>query len=300
MTALPRTRLFAVLEYLGAAPFTRARRERGADEFLLGHHRYALALLLLLVVVALLYLVGIALVTVAIMTSRELYEHYHLEGQTLSILRKFFLAWAVFYCFAMGTAALGREAYLPVVWRLTARPRVLQVSAWFWRGVIVLVLCTLSFAAYAGTKLRSDAAPGKAYFVYEDGGRFPRWLFALGFYPMARAAEQRFGPGNAVLLHVSKDALHRAFHEATFIFMGTHGVHDGILVPDGLFRVSDVQPGEANPSLQYIYMSGCDQGAGWEQALAPAHVVTFDRLTSVAEHVWWMWFTGPQTIRGLK
>lgn len=294
-------RLRAALEYLGLAPFTHRRRGGGEPRgFVDGHHRYALALLLILVGVFILYALGIALVTIAIMTSRTLYEDYHIEGHVLGLLRKFVLAWGVFWAFSLGTALFGKEAYLPLVGALLKRPRVLVFSARLWMAILLLALFTGLFATYAGTKVRDDARPGKAYFLYENGNRFPRWLFAIGFYPMALAAEQRFGPGNAVMLRVDRESLHRGLREASFIFLGTHGMHQGILVPDGLFKIQDVATGEANPGLQFVYMSGCDQGAGWEDVFKPARVVTFNRLTSVAEHIWWMWIDGPGIIRGLQ
>lgn len=289
----------ALLEYLGAAPLLHVFRQTPRGAFAEGHHAHALALLLVLAGVALLYLVGILLVTAAIMISRSLYEDYHIEGHVLSLLRKMFLAWAVFWAFAIGTALLGREAYLPVVWRLARRARLLAFAAWLWLAIFAVGVSTAAFATHAATKVRDDAAPGTVYILYEDGHFFPRWLFHLGFYPIARAAEDRFGPGQAVMLRVTRESLRRGLSEATFIFLGTHGMREGILVPDGFFKVSDVEPAAVNPSLRYVYMSGCDQGAGWETAFAPAKVITFDRLTTVLEHIWWIWFDGPAIVRGL-
>lgn len=293
-------RLLAAAEYLGLAAFTHRRREAApADDFVAGHHRHALALLLCFLGVIALYAIGIAVVTVAIMNNRAMYEEYHLESHVLSGLRKVFLAWAVFWGFAIATALLGREAYLPGLWRIANWPRVMRAAARVWLAIFVLLATTACFALFASTKVRQDTTPAKVHLLYENAGRFPRWLFAIGFYPMARAAEERFGPGQVVLQRVTRESLHRALHEARFAFLGTHGMHQGILVPDGFFKVSDVTPGEVNPDLKFVYMAGCDQGAGWETAFAPAKVISYNRLTSVAEHIWWMWFDGPRTLREL-
>lgn len=293
-------RLLAAAEYLGLAAFTHRQRGAAADnDFVAGHHRHALALMLGFLGVIVLYVVGIAFVTVAIMNNRALYEEYHLESHVLSALRKVFLAWAVFWCFALVTAMLGREAYLPGLWRIVHRPRLMRGTARVWLGLFILLGVTFCFAAYATTKVRQDDAPAKVHLLYENAGRFPRWLFAIGFYPMANAAERRFGPGQVILQRVTRESLHRSLHEASFVFLGTHGMHQGILVPDGFFKVSDVTPGEVNQDLKFVYMAGCDQGAGWETAFAPAKVISYNRLTSVAEHVWWMWFDGPRAVREL-
>lgn len=295
-----RDRLAAAADYLCLAPLQLPQRELFTDRFRDAHHRFALAMFFLLLVVVALYAAGIAVVTAAIMIDRSWYEDWHIEFKVLGILRKVFLAWGVFWLFAMATALLGREAYLPVVWRLALRTRLLLATAWVWRALYAVFLCVGLFAAHADGKLRQDARPGKVYILYEDGHRFPRWLFDIGFYPIARAAEQRFGPGEAVMLRVTKDSLHRAAKEATFLFLGTHGMKQGILVPEGFFRATDIAHDEVNPGLQYVYMSGCDQATDWEEAFAPAKVVTFDRLTTVVEHILWMWFDGPDVVRGLR
>ncbi|MBI2432466.1 MAG: hypothetical protein HYV26_06305 [Candidatus Hydrogenedentes bacterium] len=57
-----------------------------------------------------------------------------------------------------------------------------------------------------------------------------------------------------------------------------------------------------NPSLHFVYLAGCDSGTlrqEWEKAFAPAHVYTYDRLTAVAEHAWWLWTEGPEAVREL-
>lgn len=289
-------RLRAVAAYAGLAPFV----PPSANAYVEGHRRHALVLMLCFVGVVLLYALGFALVTVAIMLSRSLYSDYHIESHVLNALRKVFLVWGVFWLFAMGTALLGREAYLPLVWRLAQRAALLRRTAWLWRGLYTLALLLALFIAYAGTKVREDATPGKVYLLYEDAKVMPRWLFTLGNFPLARAAEDRFGPGQAVMLRLTREHLLRALREGTFIFLGSHGMTQGILMPDGFFELHDVPDNGVNATLQYVYMSGCDQGSGWREAFAPAEVITYDRLTTVAEHIWWMWFDGPGVIRGLK
>jgi hypothetical protein len=52
-----------------------------------------------------------------------------------------------------------------------------------------------------------------------------------------------------------------------------------------------------------VYNSACDSGskAGeWEQALAPAEVRTFGRLSAVIEHLLWLWSEGPRRVREME
>ena len=56
----------------------------------------------------------------------------------------------------------------------------------------------------------------------------------------------------------------------------------------------------AGKSLRLVYNTACDGGAKaelWEAALAPAEVKTFDRLSTVAEHIVWLWSGGPERMR---
>jgi hypothetical protein len=59
-------------------------------------------------------------------------------------------------------------------------------------------------------------------------------------------------------------------------------------------------PGE---DLQFVYVTACDGGskaAEWEQALAPAEVRTFGRLSAVLEHLLWLWSDGPRRVREME
>ena len=56
-------------------------------------------------------------------------------------------------------------------------------------------------------------------------------------------------------------------------------------------------------STRLVYITGCDSGAKarlWEAAFAPAEVKTFDRLSTVAEHIVWLWVDGPERVRELE
>ena len=57
------------------------------------------------------------------------------------------------------------------------------------------------------------------------------------------------------------------------------------------------------PRLRLIYLTACDGGqkaTQWEEVFAPAHVISFDRLSAVLEHVYWLWRAGPSEIRALR
>ena len=81
-----------------------------------------------------------------------------------------------------------------------------------------------------------------------------------------------------------------------------HGDSEGISTVDkvpppgvGVYRVppTSIPAAMHGRDLQFVYLSECYSGTKapeWEQVLAPAEVVTFDRLSGPMEHLWWLWF----------
>jgi len=294
------TRLVALAFYLGAAPLCTWSPRVRANPVLHHHQRQALALQLCFGLVLLLFILGVLLVSWLMVNDRWWYEEVKIESWILSITRKFFLAWAVFWGFA-ATAALRADQWeMPILARIAKRPRLLSATAIALIATYATLLLAAGVAAHASSITRSDPAPGRVYMVYDDLDQYPRWLFALGFYRMANAADAKWGRGSAVLLKLTPENINRALREGTLVFIGSHGMDDGLLIPGGAFyTAADLPPEGPGPNLRYLYMAGCDQPAAWQSALAPAQVVSFDRLTAVVEHINWLWFQGPRILRQL-
>ena len=143
---------------------------------------------------------------------------------------------------------------------------------------------------------------GAVYMVYEDNGIFPRWLFALAFYPMARAAESTYGKDSAVLIKISRATVAKALAEGHVVFVGSHGTRKGLMLHNDWLLPKDIAALPKNPSLKFVYLTGCDSGdqrEAWTSAFAPADVVTYDRLSASLEHAWWLWFSGPEKVRAM-
>ena len=160
-------------------------------------------------------------------------------------------------------------------------------------------------------------------------GLVPRWVFNLGFYRISRAATERWGPGSVVVAPLDEHHLELALQHGRFIFLACHGRDGDIGTSDLLIVAPPLDAPELDgpnrglwvgrrdvdrhqepwtglrkgPSLQLVYNTACDSGVNaerWENALAPAEVKTFDRLSTVAEHIVWLWGTGPERVRGLE
>jgi hypothetical protein len=190
-------------------------------------------------------------------------------------------------------------------------------------------LLIVAIAVHASTLSRQDDEPASAYLLYDDMGIVPRWVFNVGFYRIARAATERWGPGSVVVAPLDEHHLRLALDNGKFVFLACHGRDGDIVTPyisifphplitreleqwkhEVRVIICDTgdpyQPWTALPSarsLQLVYNSACDGGAKaeqWEAAFAPAEVKTFDRLSTVAEHIVWLWYDGPDRVRTME
>jgi len=169
-------------------------------------------------------------------------------------------------------------------------------------AVYLFFLTLIPFAVHASLLVPANRESGAVYMVYEDNGIFPRWLFALAFYPMARAAESTYGKDSAVLIKISRATVARALAEGHVVFVGSHGTRKGLMLHNDWLLPKDIAALPKNKSLKFVYLTGCDSGdqrEAWTAAFAPADVVTYDRLSASLEHAWWLWFSGPEKVRAM-
>lgn len=288
--------------YLGLLPlFSLVPRWRASD-FLAHHYRQAAILFgVLLALVAV--LAGTLLVlSYLLVYHREFYEGTRLEVHSLGLVRKFFLAWSVFWAFGLGMALLGAARPMPLIHRLARREKVVRAACLGVGAVYLLLLALVPVAIHASSLVPVTRETGSVYMVYEDNRIFPRWLFALAFYPMARAAESTYGPGSAVLLKISRETVAQALAGGRVVFVGSHGTSRGLMLHNDWLLPKDLAAVPKNEGLKFVYLTGCDSGDqrdAWVNALAPADVITYDRLSASLEHAWWLWFRGPAKVRAV-
>ncbi len=289
----------AVLVYFGLAPFFTPWLRHRRDSLAAHHARQSDALFLLLYTIILLFAATVAVLSVVMLRNRAVYDAGHYEAWTLSIFRKLLIAWAVFWVYGLGLAVSRSRSDIPWIGGLgRLRGTVLVRLALAATFLFIFVGGALSARASA---LAPEAAhPAKACLLYEDvDGRYPRWLFALGYYPAIEAAHRRWG-GDVSLRRLTRENLLAATGEAEFLFIGSHGMTQGILLQSGFVTPADVYAAGEHPQLRFVYLAGCDSGAmkkGWEDAFAPARVVTQEGLTPLVQHIAWLWFSAPTAVR---
>jgi uncharacterized membrane protein len=327
-------RLAAAVYYFGLAPVLRPLRFRRDDPFVQHHAAQALATILVLLAVLLggfLYLLGLSYLLVY---RRDLYECLPPMGRLAAPVRDtllftpVLLAWLLLWLGGLLLALVGSRHTLPLIGRVARRPLLLRLA--FAGNVSLLVVAALTtvLALHASSLTRDDDKPAAVYLLYDDMGFVPRWVMNVGFYRISLAAQERWGPGNVVVAPLDQHHLELALRHGRFVYLACHGVDGEITTSElritpppraeagetpmqGLYVANDdAEHGcgpwtllEAGPNLRLVYNSACDSGRKadeWEQALAPAEVRTFGRLSAVVEHLVWLWSEGPRRVREME
>ena len=307
-------RLLALAAYLGLAPFLLRHAVAGSSassdaaptrgQYLAQHIRQAQTLFAVLAGLILLYGVVILCMSAMLVFRRDFYEDTMIPFYLADGLKKLFLSWGVFWGFSVLLALLGSTRPVLLISRLAQQPRVLDFGRRATYGGYALLLMLGLLAAHASWTVRPlpGTAP-KAVMLYDDMDLFPRWVFALGFYRIARAANAQWGPGQADVRPFTRRNLGEVQQHASFLFLATHGTEEGLQLEHGKLTPEAVMAmPSATMALDFVYITGCDSGAqqaAWEAAFAPAEVITFDRLSAIVEHIWWLWMRGPEVIRSL-
>ena len=244
----------------------------------------------------------------------------------LILLGALFLMWITL----LGLALAGSSRQMPLLKHLTRRPRIIRFSSLANSFALALIL-PISVLAFQATSMTRPCHEGAdVYFLYDEGVWVPRWAFALGLYRVSRQAEHNWGKGCTVLDSLNKDNLRQAFASGKVVILATHG-QEGCAITYYAPEYLCVGPpdtgtaDEKNSSrflrmkvlgrdnkwskwenvavdgkLRLAYIFACYSGqraSQWEEHLAPAKVITYNRVSTVFDHAYWFAFTGPAELR---
>jgi hypothetical protein len=326
-------RLVAITFYLGLAPLLRPFRFDRSDSFLRHHSAHALATILTFFAAVLGSLLVWLALSYLLVYQRDLYEGIPALGLDIPVrdgllISPFFVAWLPAWLGGLVVALLGSRRTLPVIGRLTRRPFLLRMAFAGNTALLAVVAIITAIALHASSLNRDDDEPAAVYVLYDDMGFVPRWAINVGFYRISLAARDRWGPGNVVVAPLDEHHLRLALHHGKFVFLACHGADGEItmsrlrIAPPALagadvptakgLCIANVDADDrrgpwtflkAEQNLRFVYNAACDCGTKsgeWQQALAPAEVQTFGRLSAVVEHVVWLWSAGPRRIREME
>lgn len=168
-----------------------------------------------------------------------------------------------------------------------------------------LIIITVIILAFHSSYIVGDEEEeADVYMLYDDMGYIPRWVFTLGFYPESVVARKSLGDDSVVVVPFTKNTLNEALSNGKLVYIASHGAEGFMVLQDGeLLWPSDIHTNLVGDDLQYVYLSGCDTGAlhnEWQDAFGPVDIKTFDRLSTVVEHIKWLLIDGPKIINSLE
>lgn len=298
------SRFLAAACYLGLAPLLPRSALQRRHPYVQHHHQQALALGGLF-----LFMLGLSLVVSLVCSyllafERVFYESFSVEtcGNALSGIGA--VVFMVALLAGLVQALCNSRRGIPLIRRLVRRRRLVALSRGGCLSVEAGLVFIVAMTIHAGTLTRDLGKPGRAYMLYIDEGVLPPWLFDLGFYRIALAATERWGMGSVVVTPLSYHSFEDAVAHGEFVFVCSHG-RDGAIWYDQTKVI--IQPDahvaeRVGPGLRFIYLTACDGGRKedqWREVFAPAEVKTFDRLSAVLEHIYWLWVRGPRVIEDL-
>ena len=215
-----------------------------------------------------------------------------------------------------------RPVYLPFVKKIFSSKRF---SSFF----LICGLLSQSLYIFTGTTLikankivNQSVNPAEVYILYNGNfatpfgiSKFPEAIFKIGMYPIIREASIRWGVQSVKVIPLTFINFTEALNNGKLIYLATHGVDGYIYMEDNPFigiipkDYEQLEPVEIqemlqqHDNLQFVYIAACFAGnadPSWEEFFAPAQVISFNRISWVIEHVYWIWVDGPRVIQSLQ
>jgi hypothetical protein len=231
----------------------------------------------------------------------------------------------------IGSCLAGSSRELPVLTRLARRPRIVRLTfALNSLGLIFLALLPV-LAIHAISLTRTNREGAAVYVLYDEAIPIPRWAWAVGFYRITSQAQRKWGADSTVLERLNQETLRTALTNGKVLIFATHGSEGYLLANNSTICIGPPAMGttneldkphylgicaltadkkwspwemlEAGHQLRLVYVAGCDSGkkaAQWTEHLSPARVITFNRLSSLIEHAYWVTIAAPAEIKQLQ
>lgn len=335
-TARPSDRLLSVVCYLGLSPLVRLCRS-SKTPFFQHHQTQAMAALFIALAVFGTIVLFDTAETIVFICFPAFGEYLANRLGSYANWLEFalwvpILAVAVLWISLIGLAIAGSTWPVPLLTRLTRRPRIVRLCSIANTLVFVFIPLIAVFAIYATSLTQRSCAGASVYFLYDEGIPVPRWGYAMGLCRVALQAQRNWGKERTVLDRLNKETLRTALADGKIVIIATHGGNGractyyapeklGIAPPDSgtvdaklssrFLRTSVLGPDnkwgqwedvEVNSGVRLVYLFACEAGkreSQWEEHLAPAKVIAYDRASTVWDHAYWFAWSGPAQMKRL-
>lgn len=325
-----KTQLLSVAAYFGLAPFLWFSGVARQQNHVLKHHtRHSLGFAFLLLIAVVLYEIVFfsGYVFIVHVWKPSLEEFYaasprvdmsNMVGDITALLAGVYCA--VGWMISLAGASRGRTPKIPLLSSLFTRTPVTQVGL-YWSLFLELLILVFVGMGIRSAKIASLPPPkdAKVYVLYTKGGYLPvpglfetftppRWFMTLGFYPLVQAGMQKYGEEGVAVLPLTPESFGEAIQHGKFIFVASHGgsvpgSFSLSISPHIQYLPKDIELSRVGEDLQFVYFAGCFTGkleTEWKETLGIDQAVLFDRLSSVDEHMMWVWFKSASVIADLK
>lgn len=220
----------------------------------------------------------------------------------------------------VGLALAGSMWPVPLPKRLSRKHWPLRISLFANSAPLTMVPFVAAGAMWATSLTRRNVENAKVYFLYDEGIAVPRWGYALGLYRISAQAQRNWGKGSTVLDRLNKQTLRTALASGRVVILATHGdggyaatyfapeilgvwpaaigvtdetkntrfLRIGVLGADNEWGRSENI--KVNDQLQLAYVFACNarkKASQWQEHLAPAWVITYNRLSTALDHALW-------------
>lgn len=325
-----KSRLLCVLSYLGLVPFLYfSGASRQQNPILKYHIEHSLGFAFLTLLAIILYeatYIPAQFVNVYIWkpTLAEYYANgYWMEpiGMAGNIAAILFVAYSgAAWLTCLVAAWRGKTPRVFFLSRMFSYPFIPGIGA-YWFLLIEAMAAAVIFMGFRSIEIssRPPSKDAKVYVLYTIGGYIPvdglfqtytppRWAATFAFYPLIAAGIDKYGEDGIAVLPMTEENFDQAIGSGKFIFIASHGGWEPgsfalSILPDIEYLPSDIQPSRVGDDLQFVYFAGCYTGkleAEWRDVLRLDDAILFDRLSSVDEHMLWVWFKSPGVIGKLQ
>lgn len=327
-------RLLSVACYLGLAPVASFWRSRSSDPVFRHHFAQSMAAFFLLQLwfwASFLFEVGAMFILIRFpeLDRRLDTLEFYLMCALLLILVLLMILWLVM----IGLALAGSSRQIPWLKQLARRTGIIRFSFISNSLVLACIPLAVALAVYATSLTRTSREGAAVYFLYDEGVWVPRWAFALGMYRVTLQGQRNWGTGSTVVDRLNTETLRTAMRSGKVVILATHG-EQGYAVTyyaseylcvgppdtgtmderksarflrtkilDRHDKWSEWKNVSVGSQLRLAYIFACNSGtraSQWQEHLAPAQVVTYNRISTVLDHAYWFAFTGPATIKELQ
>ncbi len=234
----------------------------------------------------------------------------------------FFVVWGLAWLVSLIGAICNRTPRIPLISWVASKPKAVNLAVYLSLLVEIVLLMVIGLGIRSAQITRSMPEKAEVYVLYTVGGYVrgyipapgmndtitpPRWILTMAFYPLVQAGLEKYGEGAVSILPLSEATFNTAIQNGRFIFIASHGgaSSGGFTISERPYKEYmpwDVDPIKVGEQLQYAYFTGCSTGnleSEWRQVLHLKTAKMFGRLSSLYEHMLWVWFKSPAVIAGL-